>query len=73
MRWMSTRTSNQHRGGQGVRQVADIIRQAASVRSAAKISSDVACRMVDARWCPPETQEAYEVAMHSKVGIRTNL
>jgi hypothetical protein len=58
---------DQHQVDKVFEQVADVIRKAASVSIGCKISKGRGTGMVDTRVCcdPPETQEAYEVAMHS--------
>jgi hypothetical protein len=60
---------DQHQVDKVFEQVADVIRKAASVSIGCKISKTRHCRMVDTRVCcdPLQRQEAYEVAMHSKL------
>jgi hypothetical protein len=60
---------DQHQVDKVFEQVADVIRQAASVSIGCKISGTRHCRMVDTRVCcdPLRDTEAYEVAMHSKL------
>jgi hypothetical protein len=59
---------DQHQVDKVFEQVADVIRKR-KPRSVARDQGTRHCRMVDTRVCcdPPETQEAYEVAMHSKL------
>jgi hypothetical protein len=64
---------DQHQVDKVFEQVADVIRKAASVSIGCKISRDAALPQ-DTRVCcdPPETQEAYEVAMHPKLASDWN-
>jgi hypothetical protein len=62
---MRVKNIDQHQVDKVFEQVADVIRRQQAFRSVARGTRH--CRMVDTRVCcdPPETQEAYEVAMHS--------
>jgi hypothetical protein len=60
---------DQHQVDKVFEQVADVIRQAASVRSVARSVRDAALPHGEPEYAVirSETQEAYEVAMHSKL------